>query len=328
MRRREFLALLAGASAFVWPWAPFAQSPSSARRVGILASSNPESIDPLLNAFTRGLAGLGDVEGKNLVIERRYANGELERLPALAAELAGRKVDVIFAPNTVAVEAARHATSAIPIVFATVDDPVQSGFVTSFAQPGGNITGISAIQKELAAKRVQILREAFPTISSIAVLTSAAEAVSSNQLAEIQVAARQFGIRVSAVEIRRRDDFPAALAQLRIGQADALYAVSSAENFFNRELLAAFAAEAKLPAMFTAEPYARAGGLISYSPLSEALFSDAAGFVHKILWGMSPAELPVQQPTRFRLVVNLRTAKALGLAIPQSFLILADEVIE
>jgi len=327
MRRRDFLIAL-GAAAFMAPLAVPAQPQRQLYRVGILSSSNPASVGQLIDAFTQRLGELGDVEGKNISIERRFAEGDLDRLPALAADLMQRKVDVIFAPNTVAVQAAKQVAGSIPIVFASVDDPVGSGFVASLGRPGGNITGISAIQNELSAKRVQLLKETFPKLSRLVVLTSSSESVSNFQVAEIETAAGVLGMEVLAIEVRRREDFEPALAQMRTWRADSIYPVSSAENFYNRGLLAEFAAQARLPAIFSAEPYAYAGGLMSYSPLSKALFQDAATYVDKILKGAKPVELPVEQPTRFQLVINLKTAKALGIEIPQSILLRADEVIE
>lgn len=322
------LLMALGVAAVMAPLAAIAQPQQQLHRVGVLSSSNPASIGLLIDAFTQRLAELGHVEGKTIIIERRFAEGDLDRLPTLAADLARQKVDVIFAPNTVAVEAAKRAAATTPIVFASVDDPVGAGFVVSLARPGGMITGISAIQNELSAKRVQLLKEAFPNLSRLAVLASSRETVSSLQFAEIESAARALGMEALAVEVRRREDFEPALAQMRAWRADSIYPVSSAENFFNRNLLAEFAAQARLPAMFSAEPYAYAGGLMSYSPMSQSLFEGAATYVHKILAGAKPADLPVAQPTRFQLVVNLKTAKTLGISVPQSVMVRADEVIE
>ena len=327
MKRRRLLFAIC-AAALLAPLPAIAQPQPKVYQVGILSPSNPASIGPLIDAFAQRLGELGDIEGKNIAIERRFAEGNLDRLPALAAELVQRKVDVIFAPNTVAVQAARQAAGTIPIVFATVDDPVGAGFIASFSRPGGNITGVSAIQRDLSAKRVELLREAFPKLSRLVVLTSPNESVSTLQFSEIEAAAKALGMEVSAIQVRRRDDFAPALARMRDWRADSIYPVSSAENFFNRGLLAEFAAQARLPAIYSAEPYAYAGGLISYSPKSEALFQGAATYVHRILQGAKPADLPVEQPTRFQLVINLKTAKALGIEIPQSFLLRADEVIE
>jgi putative ABC transport system substrate-binding protein len=298
-------------------------------RVGILASGSIASSGHLYNAFVEGLGDHGYVEGRNVLIERRFANGELQRLPALAAELVQARVDVILAPNTVAVQSARQAASEIPIVFVSVDDPVGSGFVASLARPGGNITGFATLQTEISAKRMQILKEAFPGISRVAVFVTPQEPISHVQFDEVLRAAKLLGINAFPLEARRGGDPDAILANLRRRRADAIYSLETSVNFANRRLLIDLAARAKLPAMFPTTDYVRSGGLMTYSGISgEALFKRAAYYVDKILKGAKPADLPVEQSSVFALTINLSTAKGLSTKIAEPVLLRADRLIE
>jgi putative ABC transport system substrate-binding protein len=329
MKSRRKLIIAAGVVALATPLGICAQSQGKVWRIGVLASGGQESAGHLYDAFTQGLRDLGYVEGRNIVIERRFAEGRADRLPALAAELVQAKVDVIFAPNTVAVQAAKQVAGEIPIVFASVDDPVGSDFVVSLAKPGRNITGLSSIQNELSAKRLQLLKDAFPKISRVAVFISPHESISAVQLAEVQRAAQVLGLAIFSVELRGREDFAHALASVRKGRADSMYALESGVNFYNRKLLVELAAQARLPAVYPTKDYMESGGLMSYGTKSgEALFRRAATYVDKILKGARPGELPVEQPTEFVLSVNKKTAKTLGLKVPNSILLQATNIIE
>jgi putative ABC transport system substrate-binding protein len=322
-KRRTLLAAL-GASAFGISFTTVAQTPK-VHRIGILFARAKS--DPSLQAFMQEFRRLGYIEGQNVSIVNRFAEGHLERLPALAAELVAEKVDVIFASNTNAVQAARQATASIPIVFSVVSDPVGSGFVASLGRPGGNITGTAGISRELSAKRLQILKEMFPKTSRVAVLITDAPQVAP-QLEQVQQAAKLLGINILTTQVLGRDDFESAHKRLRTWRADSIYVIESATNIKNGKLLAEFAAQIRLPAIYANSLFADAGGLISYGPNYEELFRRAAQYVDKILKGAKPADLPVEQPTKFELVVNLKTAKTLGITIPQSILVRADKVIE
>jgi putative ABC transport system substrate-binding protein len=323
-RRRIVLALGANTIA---PLASFAQQPQKSYRVGVLAFSSPASVGLMIEAFTSGLAELGYVEGKNILFERRFAAGDLGRLTTLAVELVQQKVDVIYASGTPATAAAKQATGTIPIVFANVADPVWSGFVASLARPGSNITGTSLMSFEVSAKRLEILKEAFPKISRIAVFVSSEPQVA-GQFADVERAAKALKIEVLRTQFGSRDNFREELALLRKWRADAIYVVESSTNLFNRSLLAKFAAEIRLPGMFGTKAYTEGGGLMSYGASYEANYRRAATYVDKILKGAKPADIPVEQPTQFELVLNMTAAKALGIRFPNSILVQATKVIE
>jgi putative ABC transport system substrate-binding protein len=268
------------------------------------------------------------VEGQNIVIERRFADGKLDRLPALAAELVNFKVDVIFAPPTTAALAAKKATSAIPIVFALVGDPVGTGFVASLARPGWNMTGLSTINVELGAKRLELLKEAFPTVSRVAVLLNPTDPSNVLQLKETQRAAQALGMQLLPIEAQRPEDFDPAFLAMTTGRADALLVMENPINFTHRKLIVDLSNKSRRPAMHALTELVDAGGLMSYSVSYPDQFRRAATYVDKILKGAKPADLPVEQPTKFELVINLKTAKALGLTIPPSLLFRADQVIQ
>jgi putative ABC transport system substrate-binding protein len=292
-------------------------------RLGLISAISPSDRDA---AFVQALRELGYVEGKNLVIQRHYLQGRTEKLAAAAADLVDQKVDVIFAPQTVAAMAAKRATSRIPVVFAAAPDPVGSGLVASLARPGGNLTGTSSIATELNAKRLQLLREAFPKVSRVVVIRST-EPVVAIHVEEIQRAARASAIETLLLEIERRDQVESRIQQIRNWRADAIYVVQSSTNFNNRELLVELSLKAGLPAIFPYSESVEAGGLMSYGTDFDDLYRRAAGHVARILKGAKPAELPVEQPTKFELVVNLATAAALRVAIPTAILVQADRVI-
>jgi len=329
-RRKMFIALAAGALAV--PFTALGQQKQRVYRVGILSSGSLSSgsqtfIGHLIEAFLQGLRELGYVEGTNVLIERRFAEGHLDRLPALAADLVQQKVDVIFVAGSFPAQPAKQATRTIPIVFSNVHDPVGMGLVASLARPGGNMTGTSNIASELSAKRLELLKEAYPNISRVAVIVPS-DAFAAVQFAEVQGAAKVLRIEALSVEVRDRDDFERAATLLRQWRADSIFVVQSPTNLYKRKLLAEFAAKMRLPSVGGAREFADAGHILSYGANLELLYQQAATYVDKILKGAKPSELPVEQPTKFELVINMKAAKALGLTIPHSVLLRADKVIE
>ena len=313
-----------------WPVAASAQQAAKIARIGYLAT-NLAAGPHLREAFLQGLRDLGYVEGRNVVIEYRDAEGKLERLPALAAELVALKVDVIVAASTLAALAAKQATRTLPIVFAAAGDPVASGLVTSLARPGGNVTGLSILAPELVGKCLELLKQAVPGVSRVAVLWqpgALGERTEKDMLKEAEVAARALGVRLQFVEARGPADFDRAFSDMTRARAGALTVLASVMFFSERRRLVDLAAKNRLPAVYPLREFVDAGGLMSYGPNVADLFRRAATYVDKILKGAKPADLPVEQPTKFELVINLKTAKALGLTIPPSLLARADEVIE
>jgi putative ABC transport system substrate-binding protein len=324
MTRRKLLVVL-GASALAWPLASVAQQ-ARLYRLGVLSTTTAANA-PIVRAFTQGMEKLGWIDGKNISIEHRYAEGNVDRLPALAADLVQRKVDVIVTLSGTGTLAAIRVAGAIPIVFVTLADPVGMGFVMSRARPGGNITGITGIGSELIARRLQLLKETIHKISRIAVIITG-EPTDMLQFAEVQRAAEAFGIEVLSIKVRDRDDLPQALALLRRWRAESMYVLDASVNFYNRELLTKFAAENRVPMIAGAKSYAEAGGLISYGTNYEDLSRHAATLVDKILRGARPADIPIEQSGMVELVINIKTAKVIGIKIPQSLLARADKVIE
>jgi putative ABC transport system substrate-binding protein len=326
MKRREFITLLGGAAA--WPVAARAQQSAKIARIGFLTSGL--AVNPHLpEAFRRGLRDLGYVEGRNVVIEYRDAEGKLERFPALAAELVALNVDVIVAGNVPQAIAAMHATRTLPIVFAAAADPVASGLVSSLARPGGNVTGLSLMFPELVVKWLELLKQAVPEASRIALLWQpgvVGERTEKDILMEAEAAARALGVRLQVVEVRGSADFDRAFSDMTKARTDALAVVTT--FFGERRRLLDLAAKNRLPTVFPYKEYLEAGGLIAYGPNVADLYRRIATYVDKILKGAKPADLPVEQPTKFDLVINLTTAKALGLEVPPTLLARADEVIE
>jgi putative ABC transport system substrate-binding protein len=307
-----------------------AQQAAKIPRIGYLAN-NPAASPHLLEAFRQGLRDLGYVQGRNLVIEYRDAEGKLERFPALAAELVALKVDVIVTGNTPAALAAKQATRTTPIVFAGAADPVSSGLVSGLARPGGNVTGLSSLTPELVGKCLELLKQAVPGVSRVAVLWHPGdldERTDKDMLKGAEVAARALGVRLQFVEVRGPDDFDRAFSDMTRAHAGALTALPSVMFFNERRRLLDLAAKNRLPAVYIAREFVDAGGLMSYGPNVADLLRRAATYVDKILKGTKPGDLPVEQPTKFELVINLKTAKALGLTIPQSVLGRADHIIE
>ncbi len=309
------------------PLAADAQLAGKVWRIGVLRPGLPS--DPMVSAFREGLRELGYIEGRNILIEERYAQGKLDRLPDLAAELVALKVDVIVTGTEIAIRAAAHATSSIPIVFGATGDPVSAGLVASFARPGGNITGGSMLAPELSAKRLQILKEAIPHVRrSVAVMWNPGYPGMERRFSEVEVAATKIGVSVRSLQVREPNDFESVFATIRRERPDALLLLADPLTGENRRRIVDFAAAMRMPAIYESRDYVDAGGLMSYGPNFLAMYRRAALYVDKILRGAKPADLPVEQPTKFELVINLKTAKALGLTIPQSVLIRADEVIQ
>jgi putative ABC transport system substrate-binding protein len=328
MKRRTFLGTLAG-SLLAAPLAAEGQQAAKVPRIGYLAL-NPTANPHLHEAFRQGMRDLGYVEGRNVVIEYRDAEGKPERLPALAAELIALKVDVLVAQPTVAALAAKQATGTIPIVF-PVAEPVTSGLVTSLARPGGNITGLSVLAPEMAGKALELLKQAVPGVSRVAVLWDPGafpERTTKDMRKQVEGVARALGVRLQFIEARGPDDFDRAFSEMTRARAGALTVLGGSMFVSQRRRLVDLAATNRLPVVYTARESVEAGGLMAYGPSVPDLFRRAATYVDKILKGAKPGDLPVEQPTKFELVINLKTAKALGLTIPPSLLQRADQVIE
>ena len=325
MRRREFISLLGGAAA--WPLAARAQQSGKLLTIGFLGSTMPSVEGQRLAAFVQRLRELGWMEGRNVAIEVRWAEGRSERFAEIAAEFVRFKVDVIVTVATPLTLAAKQATSVIPIVFVAVSDPVGTGLVASLARPGGNITGLADQISDTAGKKLEFLREVVSDLRRLAIMANVGNPASVLEMGEAQAAARKLGLEVTTSEIRRVDDIAPAFEALR-QRADALYLCPDPLMGTNRTRINILAVGARLPTMHAVREYVEAGGLISYGPDMRDQFRRVADIVDKILRGAKPADIPVEQPTKFALVINLTTAKALGLKIPESLLLRADEVIE
>jgi putative ABC transport system substrate-binding protein len=323
MRRREFISLLGAAVA--WPLAARAQQ-AKLPTIGFLGPSTPSGFSKEVAAFAQRLKELGWMEGRTVSIEYRWAEGRNERYAEIAAEFVRLKVDVIVTSGT-AVPALKRATSVIPIVFGVGADPVGSGFVASLARPGGNITGLSTQSPELAGKRIEVLREVLPSVRRLAIMANVAYRGAVLEMGEAEEAARRLGLEPTRIEIRRVEDIASAITAQK-GQADALYACADALVASNTNRISILALGARLPTIYPSRLYLEGGGFMSYGPSYPDLFRRAAEIVDKILRSTKPADIPVEQPTKFELVINMTTAKALGLTIPKSFLLRADEVIE
>jgi ABC-type uncharacterized transport system substrate-binding protein len=329
IERRAFISAMAGGLLAAPCSAEAQQAAAKVPRIGFLAlyaSANPR----LREAFLQGLRDLGYVEGRNVVIEYRSAEGKLERLPALAAEVVALKVDVIVTGGgTPTALAVKEATRTLPIVFTSATDPVTDGLVTSLAHPGGNVTGLSNLAPELVGKCLEQLKEAVPQVSLIAVLWQpGAVGGRTDMLKPAEVAARALGVRLQIVEARGPADFDRAFSDMTRARAGALAVLGSAIFNSERRRLVDLAAKHRLPTVHTSRDFVDAGGLMTYGPNLADLFRRAAAYVDKILKGTKPGDLPVEQPTKFELLINLKTAKALGLTIPPSLLQRADQVIE
>jgi putative tryptophan/tyrosine transport system substrate-binding protein len=326
MRRREFIRFIGGA-ALAWPLVARAEQPEKIARIGYLDLGPASARVDRVEALRAGLRNLGYIEGKNIAIEFRWAE-RAEQLPDLASDLVRRKVDVIFAISSTMVEPARQATSTIPIVFATHADPVGIGHVVSLARPGGNITGLSMLLTDLAPKELEILTEVVPQAKRIAVLWNPTTPSLPPAMKAVDAAGQRLGLQLVKVPAQASDDFDGAFAVMARERPEALMVVASPLFITHRERLADLAREHRLPAMFGSKENVQAGGLISYSADLTDLHRRAAFYIDKILRGAKPDELPVEQASKYELVINLKTAKALGISIPASLLARADEVIE
>ena len=305
-----------------------AQQPIKIPRIGYLSSNSVAAMSIRTEGFRQGLRELGYEEGKNIVIEWRYAEGKLDRVPALAAELVRLKVDVIVsAGGNATASVTKEATNTIPIVVTNVADPVGSGFAASLARPGANITGLAAISFDLASKRLELAAEAFPKVSRVAILLDPQDASKIVELKEAQAAAKTLGLKLQAIEVRSPSDFERAFKTVTRDRAGVLIVFGSAVTNTGRNAIAEMATKNRLPTMWAESGVMDAGGLMSYGPNYADLFRRAAIYVDKILKGAKPADLPVEQPTKFEFVINLKTAKQIGLTIPPNVLVRADKVI-
>jgi putative ABC transport system substrate-binding protein len=325
--RRTFLAG-AGAMLLTAPLAAEAQQPGKVYRVGFLGNSTAALEGNLVGPFREGLRDLGYIEGRNILIEYRWADGKYERFPALIAELAALKVDVIVTAGTPAALAVKKTTPSIPLVMAAAGDPIGVGLVASLARPGGNVTGLSAIAPELEGKRLELLREVVPKLSHIAVLWNPDNPFLAGSLKEIKTAAQVLGIKVQLLGLRVSEEFPAAFAAILKERPGALLVLADRIFLHNRARIVGFEATHRLPGMYTYRELVEAGGLMSFGPSYAGMHRRAAYYVDKILKGAKPGDLPVEQPTKFEFIINLKTAKALGLTIPPSLLARADEIIQ
>jgi len=323
LRRREFIILIGGAAA--WPLAAYAQRPAKVPIIGFLGS-NEVVWRPWTDAFTARLAELGWIDRRSVTIERRWAEGRSERYGEIAAEFVRLKVDVIvtFSP---AAGIVKQATATIPIVFAIENDPIGDGLVASLARPGGNATGLSIQSTDLAGKRLELLHEVIPALHRLAIMYNVDEPAAVLEEREVEKTATGLGIAITPIELRRPEDIDPAFTRLN-GQADALYVVQGPLLGSHRDRVITLALGARLPTFFNPSDHVKAGALMSYGPNFPDMFRRAAELVDKILRGTKPGEIPVEQPTKFDLVINLKTAKALGIRMPEHLLAIADEVIE
>jgi putative ABC transport system substrate-binding protein len=326
VKRRELIALLGGAAA-AWPLAAHAQQSGKLRTIGFLGPNTHSAASEWVAALVQRLRELGWMEGRTVTIEYRWAEGREERFAEIAAEYVRLKVELIVTSGTPAVMASKKATSVIPIVFATAGDPVGSGLVASLARPGGNVTGLATLANELAGKRLELLREVVPGLRRLAIMGNVGNPFTVLELGEVQAAARMLGLEVAMLEIRRTQDLAPAFERLK-SRADALYVCTDALANTNRIRINIAALGERLPTMHGSRDYVEAGGLMSYGPNFPDMFRRTADYVDKILRGAKPGDLPVEQPTKFDLVVNLTTAKALRLDVPPTLLTRANEVIE
>ena len=330
MKTRRRLLVALGGGLLTAPLAAFAQQKGKVWRIGFLAArSRPESLDSdFFGGFPQGMRELGYVEGRNLVIEWRFADGRNERLLDLATELVQLKVDVILVAGTPATSAAQKTTTTIPIVMGNTNDPVGGGFVKSLARPGGNVTGLSNLLVDLGPKHLEMLASMVPKLPRVAVLRNPANSSNVRNLESIQAAAQQIGKVILAVEARTAKEIESAFLMMTQQNTDAVIVLTDAFLVDQRRQIAELATRNRLPSISSFREYTEAGGLMSYGPNFRDNFRRAATYVDKILKGAKPADLPVEQPTKFELVINMKTAKALGLTIPQSILVRADSVIE
>ncbi|MGY8663142.1 ABC transporter substrate-binding protein [Bradyrhizobium sp. UFLA05-109] len=326
MRRRDFITLLCGVAA-AWPLATHEQQPTKLPTIGILGSGTPEVQGQWWAAFVERLRVLGWIEGRNVAIAYRWAEGRSERYTEIAAEFVRLDVEIIVTEGTTAIAAAKRATSDIPIVFAAAGDPLGTGLVASLARPGGNVTGLSIQQTDVAAKRLELLREVVPGLRRLAILANIGNAGALLDMDEVEATTRTLGLEATKLQIRRAEDIVPGFDGIK-GRTDALYVVLDPLINTNRTRINSLALGARLPTIHSHEGLVEAGGLMSYGPNFVELHRRAAELVDKILRGAKPGDIPVEQPTKFELAINLKTAKALGLSVPPTLLARADEVIE
>jgi putative tryptophan/tyrosine transport system substrate-binding protein len=326
MRRREFIGFCGGAAA-AWPFAARAQKAERPPTVGFLGMGTAAGWSPWVAAFLQRLRELGWIDGRTITIEYRWAEGHAARLAEMAAEFVQLKVDVIVTQGTSPVLAAKQATSSIPIVFASAGDPVGTGLVASLARPGGNVTGLSSQMADTATKRLELLREILPALRKLAIMTNDENPFAVQEASEVRSVAGALGLEVTTTQVRRAEDIDPAFEALR-GRADAIYVITDPQITNNRLRINSLAIAARLPTIYGNRESVEAGGLISYGASFPDQFRRTAEYVDRILRGARPQDIPVEQPTKFELVLNLKSAKALGLAVPSSVLTRADEVIE
>jgi putative tryptophan/tyrosine transport system substrate-binding protein len=326
MQRRKFITLLGGAAA-TWPLVVRAQQAGKLPTVGVLVAGTPASHGKWIAAFVQRLRELGWIEGRTVAIEYRWAEGHTERFAEIAAEFVRLKVDVIFTSVTGAVISAKQVTSVTPIVFTTVTDPVVNGLVASIARPGGNVTGLSQQTSGLGGKRLGLLRETVPRLRRVAVLANVTNPSSVSEMSEISAAALVLGLEIVPIEIRSSEDIAPGIKSLQ-GGADALYVITDPLVAVNQIEINTLALDARLPTIHALREYVASGGLMSYGANFPDLFRRAGDYVDKILRGAKPADLPIEQPTKLDLIINMKTAKALGLTLPATLLVGVDELIE
>jgi putative tryptophan/tyrosine transport system substrate-binding protein len=327
MRRREFITALGGAAA--WPLAAIAQQPSRKVRIGVLLPGTPASYSPRINAFLEGLRDLGYEEGKTATFVWRWWNDQVERLPELAAELVSLDVQAIVTAGTPAAKALKNATRSIPIIMAVIGDPVAAGLVESLAHPGGNVTGFSILASDLSGKRLELLKEVVPRLFSVGVILNPANPQPKIELKEVEAAARALGVQIRPIQISAESSLQNSFESIsRDRSVQAVIVLTDALLYNHRKQIATLAAAHQLPTMYFFREFVAEGGLMSYGPSDTDLFRRAASYVDKVLRGAKPGDLPIEQPTKFELVINLKTAKALDLNIPPTLLARADEVIE
>ena len=324
LKRREFIALLCAGAA---PLTAHAQRLGKLPTIGFLGPTTASAMGPWIAAFVQRLGELGWIDGRTVAIEYRWAEARTERFAEIAAEFVRLKVDVIVTYASAPVLAAKQTTTLVPIVFAAQMDPVGAGVVGSLARPGGNVTGLSLQQTDTAGKRLELLREVVPNLDRLAIMANPGAAGALLEMREVQKAGRALGLDVTTHEIRQADDIAPTIGALK-GRADALYVSTDPLVFTNRIQINTLAGGLRLPTIYGSREYVDAGALMSYGPNYPDLFRRAADYVDKILRGTKPADIPVEQPTKFDLVINLKTAKVLGLKVPESFLVRADEVLE
>jgi putative ABC transport system substrate-binding protein len=327
MKRRDFIALLGGATAAAWAPAAGAQVPPKIPRIGYIAGGGGSMAERMVAALRQGLSELGYIDGQTIIVEFRSAEGRSERIPELVSELVGLRVDVLVAASSPGALAAKKATSTIPIVMVATD-PIGLGLVASLARPGGNVTGLSYFNEAILAKRLEMLVEFVPGLARVAVLRNPTVAAHATFWAETAAAAGKLGVALQALDVREPDDFEAAFVAAVRGNAQALIALDDGLTIANRPRIVALAASSRLPAMYGLREFPDEGGLISYGPNFADLTRRSANYVDKILKGAKPSDLPVEQPTKIDLVINRKTANALGLTLPPALLARADDVIE